>query len=192
MVGLARQQQIPLAHSGRSRSQHAFIIIIAQRRLHERRIQFAHIIDARRTCRGKVPIPRIVSPLAVLDAIDQFRDQKVEVGITLAVRMSGQVHRHAHQGSRKIRAVIQVETAQVILVRFAIARMLADDQTGYHFHDFSGAQYRAVLQLFCRHRAFAGSRSDTQQIVGFCRHLDFIQRRYTGSVCSICNQQQYA
>src|SRR3954467_1711407 len=72
-----------------------------------------------------------IRPLADIESADRFRHQPVQIGITLAMRMSAHVDRHVVDGKRQIGAVVEIIAAQEILVSFALARMLRDDQAWY-------------------------------------------------------------
>ena len=57
------------------------------------------------------------------------------------------VDRHAIDGDGEIRAVVEIEAAQEILVGFAFAGMLRDDQSGSDFEEFAGARGRLCVDL---------------------------------------------
>ena len=66
------------------------------------------------------------------------------------------VDRDAVDAGREIRAVIQVEAAQEILVGLAIASMLGDHEPGHGLQQLTGAHHRAGLELRARHGALRG------------------------------------
>ena len=104
---------------------------------------------------GEIPELRVVRPLLVDDALDQFRDHEVEIHVSLAVAMGRQVYAHALDPAREIRAVVEIESAQEILVRLPIAAVLRDDESRHHFEQLAGAQERPVLELVAEYRALA-------------------------------------
>ena len=60
--------------------------------------------------------------------------------------------------------MIEVEAAQVVLVRLALAAVLADDQARHRFEDFASPHHRACIQLRGRHRALARRAGDPDQV----------------------------
>jgi hypothetical protein len=74
-----------------------------------------------------------VRSLANVDRLHQLRNQEIDIGIALAVAMGRHVHRHAVDGNGEVRAMVEVEAAQKILVGFALAGMLGHDQARHHF-----------------------------------------------------------
>ena len=71
---------------------------------------------------------------------DEFGDQEAHVGIALAVAMGAHVHWHAVDSDGEVGAVVEVEAAQVVLVGFALAGMLGDDQARRRFQVLAGAR----------------------------------------------------
>src|SRR5437867_612791 len=69
-----------------------------------------------------------VGALSDLDALDDFRDEPVEIRVALAVAVAREVHRDAVDEDREVRAVIGVEPAQEILVRLAASLVLREVQ----------------------------------------------------------------
>jgi len=62
----------------------------------------------------------------------------------------GHVHRHAVDARGEVGAVVEleVEAAQEILVRLAVATVLRDDDPGHEFQHLARALGRAALQQF--------------------------------------------
>ena len=104
----------------------------------------------------------VVGPLAVFQVIHQLRHQKVQVGIALAVGMGGHVDGQAIHLERQVRAVVQIEPAQEVLIALALTAVLGGDQPGHQFQQFGGPGDRALLQLRAEHIAFGGG----QRIAG--------------------------
>jgi hypothetical protein len=72
--------------------------------------------------RGReIALVREVGALAVRDAVDELGDEPVQVAVALAVRVRGHVDGHAVDRGREVGAVVEVEAAQEILVRLAVA-----------------------------------------------------------------------
>jgi hypothetical protein len=76
-------------------------------------------LDIRRSGRREVALRRAVRPLEVVDPPDQLGDHEIQIGIALTVRMRRHVHRHPRQVRLEISAVVEVEAAHEVLIRFA-------------------------------------------------------------------------
>ena len=102
-------------------------------------------MDVRRAGRGEVSLRCEAGTLEVVDAIDQLRDEEVEVGVALAMRVRAQVDGNAVQGGGEVGAVVEVEAAQEILVRLSRAAVLRDDQPWHQLQHLAGPEDGAVL-----------------------------------------------
>ncbi len=91
-----------------------------------------------------------------------------------------QVQRHPVEKRREVCAVVEVEAAQKILVRFPAARVLRDDDPGNGFQDFTRAHGRSQTQLLRAHRAHRRRIGDANQTVGTAKDDDVRQRRGLG------------
>ena len=69
------------------------------------------------------------------------------------MRMGGHVHGQAVHRGGEVRAVVEIEATQKILIGLAIARVLRDHEAGYGFQHFAGPQQWPALQHFCAHHA---------------------------------------
>jgi hypothetical protein len=118
----------------------------------------------------------VVGALAVGDGVDQLRYQEIEVGIALAVRMRRQVDRNAIDRGGEVRAVVEVEAAQEILVRLAVAAVLGNDQAGHRLEQLRRAQRRAVRQLFRQDETLAGRGDRADQRHSQRGDGDFLER----------------
>ena len=58
---------------------------------------------------------------------DRLGDEEIQVGIPLAMRVTGQIDGHAVHFCGEVGAVIEVERPKKILVGFAFAGVLGDD-----------------------------------------------------------------
>ena len=88
-----------------------------------------------------------IGPLAVIDPLQRFGNHEVEIEITLAMAMRAHVDRHAVDETGEIRAVIEVEAAQEILVRLARSRMLRGDDAGHILHQFTRPADRHIVEI---------------------------------------------
>src|SRR5687767_11222613 len=94
------------------------------------------IIDIDRTGSREITIFGKVWPLAELQTADQFRYQEVRVRIAMPMCVCRKIDGDSRYRRRKIRAVIEVEAPQVVLIRLAFAAVLADDHAGNGFQNF--------------------------------------------------------
>ena len=111
----------------------------------------------------KSPSLRVVGPLLELHARDQLRDQEVVVGIALAVRVRRQVGRHAGDPGREVGAVVDVEAAHIVLVRLALAAVLADRDARHRLEDLGRTIDRPPLHLLGAHDALRAGVGKAQQ-----------------------------
>ena len=88
--------------------------------------------------------------------------------------VGGHVHRHAVHRRIEIGAVIQIETAQEVLIGLAAARMLGGDQPGHRFHYLPGSQNRTGAQFVTVHPAFRG-RHRRRLLLGLAGHVNRLQ-----------------
>ena len=88
------------------------------------------VVDRDRAGGAEVADVGEVRPLADIHRLDQLRDHEIDIGIALPVAMGRHVDGHAVDLDGEIGAVVEIEAAQKILVGFAFAGMLGDDQPG--------------------------------------------------------------
>ena len=69
------------------------------------------------------------------------------------MRVGALVDEHAVHRRAQVGPVVEVEAAQVELVRLALAAVLADDQPGNRLKHFSGPVNRSRFELLLRHQA---------------------------------------
>ena len=134
-----QQQPAVSAEIGRPGDQRARVAVFAKSHLIEGLRQAIDITDAHGTGGGEVAILGVVGSLAVFDRVDQFGNQSVEIVIALTVRVRTQVVRHAIDECGEVGAMVEIESAQEILVRLAVATVLGRDQAGHHLEHFSRA-----------------------------------------------------
>ena len=70
---------------------------------------------------GEIAHVGVVGTLAIAETLDQLGDEEIQVRVALAVGVGGQVDRYTVDRGGEVRAVIEIEAAQEILVRFAVA-----------------------------------------------------------------------
>ena len=91
------------------------------------------------------------------------------------MRMAALVDQHSVNRGAQVGAVVQIESAQVELVGFAFAAVLADDQAGNGFQQFTRPVNSAGFQLLLRYDAFVCCPRLTQQAVA--RALNLYRRQ---------------
>ena len=143
----------------------------------QRCIELVAIAHVDRAGGRKVAGLRVVRALAILDRFDELGNDEVDVRVALAVAVRRHVHGYAIDARREIRAVIEIEAAQEILIRFAVAAVLRDDQSGHDLEQLAGAQHRPQIQLLLRHDALTrGERFPLKSIQLTCDR-DFFEHR---------------
>ena len=147
-------------------------------------LQLVGQVNVRGSGGGEVSLFGVVRTFFIVDAVDQFRDEKVEVRVALTVRMGAHVDRHAGDESGKVGTVVQIEAAQEILVGFAIAAMLGDDDPGHEFEQFSGAQCGAVFDQLGGDRPLTGRIGTADCILVVVVDLDFVYLFDLAYVCA--------
>ena len=143
---LAAQKEIACAKLARSARDEAIIVARSNFGRDERR----RGIDCVKLCRSRRPEISDVGAvwsLGVVDLLDKLGDDEVEVAIALAVAVGPQIDRHAVDEGREVRAMIEVEAAQEILVGLAAARVLGCDQTGNDFKQLADALDGPVVEV---------------------------------------------
>ena len=153
-AGFAGDQQGAFADFGGGDGKPAAIAEISDRdRRH--RLDAVEQVDVHRTYGREIAFVGEIRALADVDRAYQFRNQEIQVGIALAVGVGAHVDRHAVDRDRQIRAVVQIKAAQKILVGFALAAVLGDDQPGHDLERFGGARKRPGIDLGARDILFA-------------------------------------
>jgi hypothetical protein len=147
---------------GRCRHRRARVAVLAQADGGDVARQPVGIGDVGAAGGGEIAVARRIRALAVIEARGQFRDQEVQVGPALAVRVAALVDRHVVDEGSEVGAVVEVEAAQVELVGLAFAAVLAGDQAGRRFQQFAGAVDGAHLQLFLADAAHVGRIGDAE------------------------------
>src|SRR5262249_61846489 len=87
----------------------------------------------------EVPLVGEIWPLFVLHTTDQLRNHEVDVRVALPMAVRRHVHRHSGYRLREVGTVIEVESAQVVLIGFALAAVLGDHDAGDGLEHFAGA-----------------------------------------------------
>ena len=64
---------------------------------------------------------RVVDAEPVVDIVDEFWNEEIQIGIALTMGMRRHVERHAFDAGLEIGAVVEIEAADKVLVRLAAA-----------------------------------------------------------------------
>ena len=115
--------------------------------------------------------------LLELHAAHELGNEKADVRIAMRVRAGRRVDRHAGDRRREVRAVIEVEAAQVVLIRLALATVLAHDEARHRFEDFAGAHDRTLVELRRGDGALARRRRDAHEVCGRVFDIGDIAKR---------------
>ena len=116
-------------------------------------VEEAEFRGARSAQVAELPVKR---PLPIVELLDHFRDDRVQVRITLAVTVSHEIDRLAVHRDREVGAVVEIEAADEILVRLAVARVLGDDDAGHHLEQLAAAEDRPGGEFLLAGLAFRG------------------------------------
>nr|WP_255615653.1 hypothetical protein [Polymorphobacter sp. PAMC 29334] len=144
---LTSKEEIACAELARSSSEQSKIVAVdAAGACHERSSGIDRL-KLRRTCSKKIADIRPVGPLGVVDRINEFRDDEIDVSEALSVRVRPHVDRHTVDELGEVGAVIEVEAAQEILVGLAAARMLRSDETWDDFEQFADPLNRTIFEV---------------------------------------------
>lgn len=167
MAHFASKQQIAVTDLGGIHAEEALIAEAPGGQFGDRFRYAVDQADVNIASRAEVALVRIIGAFSNIERVDGLRHQPVEVSIPLAVRVGAHVDRHVVDPDRHVGAVVQVVSAQEVLVGFAFAAVLGHDKSGHCFQDFAGPRNRTPVKvlsgdhhLACHARRRRGSRSD--------------------------------
>ena len=103
---------------------------------------------------------------------------KLRSRIALTMGVGRHVDRHVVDGYREVGAVIEIDATQVVLVRLALAAMLADEEAGDALEQLPGAHEGPVLYVLLRDRPLRGRVRAADQIVDGVGDLYGLERLY--------------
>src|SRR5688572_2179768 len=171
-----REQQVTAGEWQRARRKGAEVSVLAARE-REHRLLPVEVAELGGAGSGKIAELRVVRALVVGDALDQLRDHEVEVHVALAVPVRRHVDRHPLDLRQEIGAVVEVESAQEVLVRLPVSGVLSRDQARDDLENLAGAQERPVLELLVENRAFARRARRARECNAAGGYDDFIEVR---------------
>ena len=183
MKYLQRVEQIAIAQLWRIGKQQAPVTIRPAADFAEALVQAIGQLQMHRARRRKITLVGVVRAFLVLQAADDVGNQEIQVAVALPVAMRALVDRHAVDGDREIGAVIEVDAAQKILVGFAFAALLGDDDAGGRFQNFARPVIGARLDLLAAHGALARRIGGAQQVVGGIDDFHRVQRLHARRDC---------
>ena len=96
---------------------------------------------------GEISFIRIVGTLAEVDLVYQFGNEKMQIGVTLTMRMGNHIDGHAVDADIDIGAVVDVETTHKDLLGLAAAGMLGDEQARREAEKVLGGLYRPEVDV---------------------------------------------
>lgn len=111
----------------------------------------------------------------IINVLNEFGDNKIEIGVALTVTVGAVVCGHAIDSDVKIGAVIKVEAPNEILVGLAAAGVLGRDETGDDFEELSTSQGGALTEFFMTGLAGGGGSRFAKDVFCFADHFDFGQ-----------------
>ena len=92
--------------------------------------------------------------------------------------MASQVERHAFGAGREVRAVVQVETSEKILIGFAGARMLSGRHSRHGLQEIAGPQQHGQLDVVIVDHPFRRRSRQSDAILRPPVHHNFLQRGF--------------
>src|SRR5207245_2620609 len=121
-----------------------------------------------------------IRTLGELNTTHELRNQEIEIGIALAVRVRRQVHRYTSNRRREIGPVIEVESTQIVLVGLSFSAVLADDGAWHGLEDFAGTHDGTRLELVRRNRTLTRRLRDAYQTLSRILRVGKVGERRPG------------
>ena len=112
-----------------------------------------------------------------LERVYQFRNDEIEIGVTLTVAVRRHIDRHTVDPGSEIRAVVEIEAAQKILVSLAATRVLCRDHAGHGFEQLGHFEHRPHEQIRSSDGALARCIGRPEQLEPASENDNFLHRR---------------
>ena len=125
---------------------------------------------------------RVVDAEPVVDVVDELGDEEVEVGVALTVRVRRHVDRHALEPRLEVGAVVEVEAANEVLVRLAVAGVLRDDEARDRLEQLAFSRQWAKAEVGRADVSLGGGRCDADEIVRTPGNLNDAERSRSAAV----------
>jgi hypothetical protein len=165
VLGFQRRQEVAAAHPRRHGNECPLIAVGATGNSHERPGKRVRVVDVGGAGGRKVPLIGEIGPFRELHAAHELRNQKIQVGVAVAVGVRWEVHRHPRHRGREVRAVIQIESTQIVLVGLSFTAVLTDDHPGDGLEHFASPRHRPRIELPRRDGALARRLRDPDEIL---------------------------
>ena len=81
------------------------------------------------------------------DSLDDLGNDEIQVHITLSMGMGAEINWHAIEVGREIRAMIEVDAAQEVLIRLAGAAVLRGDHARHDFYQLGNSGQRSSRKI---------------------------------------------
>jgi hypothetical protein len=146
-VVLGRNQSLERVARGREQCEVAHRAERAAGRLG---VVFLHEVaedEVHRAGGGEVTVLDEVRALEAIESLHGLGDQKMEIGIALAVGVAAQVDRQSVDEEGDVGAVVGVEAAEKVLLGLPAALVLADDEPGDEAQDVGRPAMRTQLEV---------------------------------------------
>src|SRR5262249_37590342 len=127
-------------------------------------------VKRRRAGGGKIPDIRIVRPLPEGDIINELWNDPIQIHIALAVGMGGEIDGYAIDKTGEIRAMIEIEAAQKILIGFPGATVLRHNHARHDFQDFPRPEKRPGFELDLPYPPFRSRPGNPREIISSTRY----------------------
>ena len=176
-VHLARVEQRAAAEFCRAHAEIAQIVEAADGGFGDGLVDAVAQIDEQRAGGGEIADVGEVRSLADIQAGDGLRHQPIEVGVALPVSMGRQVDRHVVDEDRQIRAVIEIVTAQIILIGLAAIGMHDHGEAGHGFENLARSRHRECVELLPSHRHLARHGRQHRSATANVRRAGDVRRR---------------
>ena len=129
---------------------------------------------------------RVIDAELVVDVVDELGNEKIQIGVALTVPVRRHVDRHALEPRLEIGAVVEVEAANEVLIRFAVSGVLRDDQSRDGLEQLAFSRHRTKPEVRCADVSLRCGRRHSHQVVRAARDLNRVQRPGSGAVASDC------
>jgi hypothetical protein len=103
--------------------------------------------------------------------------KKFRSALSLAVGVRREIHGSSRDGERQIGPVIDVETPDVVLIRFSLTAMLADNEPRNSLDDVGGTEKGLPLDLGCGNDAGTGRVGNPHELPGGVETREAPKRR---------------
>ena len=103
-------------------------------------------------CRAEVALIGEVGTFANEHGVDRFLHQPIEIGIALTMSVCSHIDRHIIDIDCHVGAVVEIVATQEVLIGFALAAVLGNDQPRCCLEHFAGARHRSGIDLGSWHQ----------------------------------------